>query len=123
MKAFVVDKYIKNAPLRLATLPEPVVGPDDILVQVHAAGVNPLDGKIRDGAFKLFLPYRPPFTLGHDVAGTIVKLGTGAAFAILDLESMVWRYERIAYPIELTQGQMQEARLPRRLIDRLSFGW
>ena len=46
-----------------------------------------------------------------------------AAFAILDLESMVWRYERIAYPIELTQGQMQEARLPRRLIDRLSFGW
>ncbi len=36
---------------------------------------------------------------------------------------MTWRAERIAYPIELTQGQMQEAGLPRRLIDRLSFGW
>lgn len=46
-----------------------------------------------------------------------------AAYAILDLDDLTWRYERIAYPIELTQGQMQEAGLPRRLIDRLSFGW
>ena len=46
-----------------------------------------------------------------------------AAFAILDLEELSWRYERVAYPIELTQGQMKEAGLPRRLIDRLSFGW
>jgi predicted phosphodiesterase len=46
-----------------------------------------------------------------------------SAFAILDLDKMVWRYERVAYPVELTQGQMQEAKLPRRLIDRLSFGW
>lgn len=46
-----------------------------------------------------------------------------AAYAILDLSSMTWRPERIAYPVELTQGQMQEAGLPRRLIDRLSFGW
>jgi predicted phosphodiesterase len=46
-----------------------------------------------------------------------------AAYAILDLDTMVWRYERVSYPIELTQGQMQEAKLPRRLIDRLSFGW
>lgn len=46
-----------------------------------------------------------------------------AAYAILDLDGMVWRHQRIAYPIELTQGQMQEAKLPRRLIDRLSFGW
>ena len=46
-----------------------------------------------------------------------------AAYAILDLEEMTWRNERVAYPIELTQGQMQEAELPRRLIDRLSFGW
>ena len=46
-----------------------------------------------------------------------------AAYAILDLGTMKWRAERIAYPIELTQGQMQQAGLPRRLIDRLSFGW
>ena len=46
-----------------------------------------------------------------------------AAYSILDLDDMTWQYERVAYPIELTQGQMQEAGLPRRLIDRLSFGW
>ena len=46
-----------------------------------------------------------------------------AAYAILDLDDLTWRYERVAYPIELTQGQMQVAGLPRRLIDRLSFGW
>jgi predicted phosphodiesterase len=46
-----------------------------------------------------------------------------AAYALLDLEQMTWRYERIAYPIELTQAQMRSANLPRRLIDRLSYGW
>jgi predicted phosphodiesterase len=46
-----------------------------------------------------------------------------AAYAILDLETMIWHYERIAYPIELTQSQMRAAKLPRRLIDRLSYGW
>lgn len=45
-----------------------------------------------------------------------------AAYAIFDLETMVWRYERVPYPVELTQGQMREAGLPKRLIDRLSFG-
>lgn len=45
-----------------------------------------------------------------------------AAYAILDLENMSWRYERVAYPVELTQSQMRAAGLPKRLIDRLSFG-
>jgi NADPH:quinone reductase-like Zn-dependent oxidoreductase len=46
------------------------------LVQVHAAGVNLIDSKVRDGEFKLILPYRLPLVLGHDVAGTIVKVGS-----------------------------------------------
>ncbi|MEZ4868900.1 MAG: metallophosphoesterase family protein [Caldilineaceae bacterium] len=45
-----------------------------------------------------------------------------AAFAILDLEQLIWRYERVAYPIDLTQNQMRAVKLPKRLIDRLSFG-
>jgi NADPH:quinone reductase-like Zn-dependent oxidoreductase len=76
MRAFVVDKYKKKAALRLADMPEPALGADDVLVQIHAAGVNLLDSKIRDGEFKLFLPYRPPFVLGHDVAGIVVKAGS-----------------------------------------------
>jgi NADPH:quinone reductase-like Zn-dependent oxidoreductase len=75
MKAFVVGKYKKKGALRLTEIPEPELRDDDVLVRVHAAGVNLLDSKIRDGEFKLILPYRPPFVLGHDVAGTIVRAG------------------------------------------------
>ncbi len=75
MKAFVVDKYKKHGPLRLADVAEPIAGDEDVLVQIHATAVNLLDSKVRDGEFKLMLPYKPPFVLGHDVAGTVVKVG------------------------------------------------
>ena len=68
MKAFILDKYEKNGTLRLGDVADPALGDDDVLVEVHAAGLNPLDSKIRDGTFKTILPYRPPFVLGHDVA-------------------------------------------------------
>ncbi|MCX2721222.1 NADP-dependent oxidoreductase [Roseibium salinum] len=76
MKAFIVDKYKKNSALRLGDMPEPAVREDDVLVEIHAAGLNPLDCKIHDGEFKPILPYRPPFILGHDVAGTVVRVGS-----------------------------------------------
>ena len=57
-------------------MPEPALGQDDVLVEVHAAGLNLLDSKIRDGEFKPILPYRPPFVLGHDVAGTVLRIGS-----------------------------------------------
>jgi len=46
------------------------------LVQVHAAGVNPLDSKIAHGEFKLILPYRLPLILGNDFAGVVVRVGS-----------------------------------------------
>ena len=76
MKAFIVDRCAKDAPLRLGNVPEPEVGANDVLVQVHATSVNLLDSKIRDGEFKLILPYRPPFIAGHDVAGIITRVGS-----------------------------------------------
>ncbi|ANM08940.1 MULTISPECIES: NADP-dependent oxidoreductase [unclassified Rhizobium] len=75
MKAFVVDKYKKKGALRLASLPEPEVQDNAVLVRIQATAVNLLDSKVRDGEFKPLLPYRPPFVLGHDVAGTVVKAG------------------------------------------------
>ena len=77
MKAFVVDRYQKKAALRLADMPTPELREDEVLVEVHAAGVNLLDAKIRSGEFKLILPYRLPLILGHDVAGVVVKVGKG----------------------------------------------
>jgi NADPH:quinone reductase-like Zn-dependent oxidoreductase len=76
MKAFIVEKYKKNGPLRLVDMPEPTVGANDVLVRIDAAAVNLIDSKVRDGEFKMFLPYRPPFILGHDLAGTVLSVGT-----------------------------------------------
>lgn len=75
MKAFILDRYKKKQPLRLGEMPEPAVGDGDVLVAVAAAGLNPLDAKIRDGEFKPLLKYRPPFVLGHDLAGTVIQVG------------------------------------------------
>jgi NADPH:quinone reductase-like Zn-dependent oxidoreductase len=75
MKAFIVDRYQKNGALRLADMPTPELRDDEVLVEIHAAGVNLLDSKVRDGEFKLILPYRLPLILGHDVAGVVVKVG------------------------------------------------
>ncbi|MBS9479004.1 NADP-dependent oxidoreductase [Ancylobacter radicis] len=75
MKAFILDKYRKGGALRFGDWPEPAVGDEDVLVEIHAAGLNPLDSKIRDGAFKPILPYRPPLILGHDMAGRVVRVG------------------------------------------------
>jgi NADPH:quinone reductase-like Zn-dependent oxidoreductase len=77
MKAYIVDAYKKNAPLRLADVPEPEVGHNDVLVKVHAVSLNVLDAKLRDGEFKPILPYKPPFIAGHDVAGTVIRVGAG----------------------------------------------
>lgn len=74
MRAFIFDKY--KQPLHEATVPEPAVGARDVLVQVAAAGVNQLDEKIRAGEFKTILPYRTPLTLGHDLAGAVVGIGS-----------------------------------------------
>ena len=78
MKAFVVDKYKKKGALRLAKVQEPEVRDDDVMVRVHATGVNLLDSKIREGEFKLFLPYRFPLILGNEVAGVVVRVGPNA---------------------------------------------
>lgn len=75
MKAFLLERYAKGQPLRQADVPEPTLRDDEVLVEVHAASVNLLDAKIRNGEFKLFLPYKLPIALGHDVAGVVVKVG------------------------------------------------
>lgn len=78
MKAFVLQRYGKGRALESAEMPEPPLREDEVLVEVHAAGVNLLDSKIRDGEFKLILPYRMPLVLGHDVAGVVVRVGPRA---------------------------------------------
>jgi NADPH:quinone reductase-like Zn-dependent oxidoreductase len=78
VKAFIVDRYGDPDVVRAGEMPDPVVRDDDVLVEVHAAGVNQLDTKIRAGEFKRILPYRLPIVLGNDLAGTVVRVGRKA---------------------------------------------
>lgn len=78
MKAFIVDRYKRGLALRSGEMPEPDIGDQDVLVAIHAASLNPLDIKIRDGEFKLLLPYRLPLILGNDMAGVVVRVGSKA---------------------------------------------
>ena len=83
MRAWVVQKY--KQPLELIDRPEPTVGTHDALVEIHATGVNLLDVKVQAGEFKLILPYKAPFVLGHDLAGTVTAVGAGVTrFAVGD---------------------------------------
>ncbi|TRX03704.1 NADP-dependent oxidoreductase [Flavobacterium gawalongense] len=77
MKAFIVKKYSKKEKLQLTEVAEPIAKENEVLVQIHAAGVNLLDSMIKKGEFKLFLPYKTPIINGHDMAGTVVKVGSG----------------------------------------------
>src|SRR4051795_12120195 len=76
MKAFILERYGSAGHVRLGDRPEPEVGEDDVLIQVHAAGVNLLDSKIRNGEFKRILPYGFPLILGHEVAGVGARVGS-----------------------------------------------
>jgi NADPH:quinone reductase-like Zn-dependent oxidoreductase len=77
MKAFIIDRYKPKDRGRIADVPQPVADDGQVLVQIHAAGVNLLDSKIMSGEFKLILPYRMPLILGNDVSGVVVGVGSG----------------------------------------------
>jgi NADPH:quinone reductase-like Zn-dependent oxidoreductase len=76
MKAYIVKKYGKKEKLHLSELAMPAIQENEVLIQIHAAGVNSLDALIRNGEFKLFLPYKTPFVNGHDMAGVVTRIGS-----------------------------------------------
>ncbi|MGH7650550.1 MAG: NADP-dependent oxidoreductase [Gemmatimonadaceae bacterium] len=75
MKAALIDRYGGNDAVKLTDVAMPRMGATDLLVQVHAASVNPLDIKTRGGDVKLLLKYRFPLVLGNDLAGVVADVG------------------------------------------------
>jgi NADPH:quinone reductase-like Zn-dependent oxidoreductase len=76
MKALVLKRYGGHDQIAFADIPRPAVKADEILVQVHAAGLNPIDCAIPKGTFKPFLRFQLPATLGSDLAGVVVEVGS-----------------------------------------------
>ncbi len=76
MKALILKKYGGLDQVAFAEIPKPALKPDEILVRVHAVGLNPVDTMIPKGAFKPFLRFQLPATLGSDLAGVVVEAGS-----------------------------------------------
>lgn len=75
MIAAFIEKYGQHELLKIGNLPEPKPRAQDVLVQIHAASVNPVDFKLRDGKLRFLRPYRFPLILGHDGSGEIIQIG------------------------------------------------
>lgn len=76
MKAYTINRYSKEDKLHPEEVAEPVMHESDVLIEIHSASLNQLDAKLKSGEFKLILPYKLPFILGHDVSGKIIKVGS-----------------------------------------------
>lgn len=76
MKSLTFSRYGKQDNTAFSETPRPSPKPDELLVQVHAVGLNPIDTMIPKGTFKPFLKFQLPATLGSDLAGIVVEVGS-----------------------------------------------
>lgn len=117
MKAFTLTRYGKTNNVAAAERTRPALGDNDVLVQIHAASVNPLDLKIRNGELKPLLPYKLPIVLGNDLAGIVVAAGPRVSgFAPGDAVYAKPRQDRIgAFAEYLAVDENDVAPKPERL--------
>lgn len=76
MKALILKSYSKSGQFDFADIAKPTIKADEILVQVHAVGLNPIDNKIPTGAFKPIIKLALPVVMGSDLAGVVVEVGS-----------------------------------------------
>lgn len=76
MKALILKRYGKSDQVEFADIARPKPAPNEILVEVHAAGLNPIDNMIPKGTFKPILKFDLPATMGSDLAGVVVEAGS-----------------------------------------------
>jgi alcohol dehydrogenase len=109
MRAFVLDGYGAIADhVRLAEIADPVPGPDDVLIEIHAASLNPIDFKLVRGDLKRVSKYQLPRPFGFDAAGFVLSAGAlairfkpgDAVYARASRETIGTFAEKIALPHE-----------------------
>ena len=85
MKAVVLHEYGGPSKLKYEDFTDPQPGKGEVLVRVAAAGLNPIDWKLRSGAMKEFMPLQFPAILGYDFSGVVREVGEGVTkFAVGD---------------------------------------
>src|SRR3989338_3290219 len=78
MKAVQIKSYGGPEVIQINEVPNPNLGPGQILVENHAASINPFDGFLRSGGMQNSVSPQMPFTLGGDFAGKVIQTGEGA---------------------------------------------
>jgi NADPH:quinone reductase-like Zn-dependent oxidoreductase len=76
MKALTFKRYGKSPDIGISDVPRPTLKPNELLVKVHAAGLNPIDNIVPTGIFKPVLRFQLPATLGSDLAGVVTEVGS-----------------------------------------------
>lgn len=76
MKALTFQRYGKSPDIGFTTVPTPTLQPDELLVRIHAVGLNPIDNAIPSGKFKPVLAFKLPATMGSDLAGVVTAVGS-----------------------------------------------
>ena len=79
MKAIAITEFGGKEKLTLMDLPQPVAKKGEVLIRVKAAGINPVDCKIRNGMLTKRMPYHFPIILGWDASGVVEKTGEGVS--------------------------------------------
>ncbi|HEV7898968.1 MAG TPA: NADP-dependent oxidoreductase [Planosporangium sp.] len=98
MRAVALNEFGDADVLRPQELPDPVTGPDGVVIRVRAAGINPVDYKIRAGYLKDYFPYHFPLVPGWDVAGEVVEVGPAVTrFAVGDAVMAYARKDHIQW--------------------------
>jgi NADPH:quinone reductase-like Zn-dependent oxidoreductase len=75
MKAVVINKFGGNDVVEIQDLPRPALRPEEVLIKVHAASINPVDWKIRSGMLRMITGSKFPMMLGRECAGEVVETG------------------------------------------------
>jgi len=77
MRAFMLTRYGGLDAMELGNAPKPSPGPGEVLIQVYAAGLNPVDFKIRQGMMRAIQQYPLPIIAGCELSGVVVATGSG----------------------------------------------
>src|SRR6266540_5426979 len=75
MKAAQISEYGSTDVIQVRDIQQPIIGDEQVLVEVHAASINPWDTMVREGRVKDVMPLELPVTLGGDLAGVVSAVG------------------------------------------------
>src|ERR1700745_2158008 len=77
MRAFVLTRYGGPDAMKLRDVPRPSPGPGEVLIHIYAAGLNPIDFKLRRGMLRVIHRYPLPIIAGSELSGVVVAKGSG----------------------------------------------